>query len=70
MSFFKKPRSRSRRSASTTLDSQAAQITEKQPINLLEGPLPWKIFNSLLKSTWSFEKERYFRTPFFRKEKR
>ena len=30
----------------------------------------WKIFISLLKSTCGFEKERYFRTPIFRKEKR
>jgi hypothetical protein len=56
--------------AYTTLDSRKAQTIEKQSLNLLEGSLPWKIFISLLKSTCSFEKERYFRTPFFRKEKR
>jgi hypothetical protein len=68
--LIKKPRSRARCSAPATLDSRKVQVTEKQPLNLFEGPLLWKIFNSLLKSTCSFEKERYFRTPFFRKEKR
>jgi hypothetical protein len=68
--LINKPRSRTRHITSTTLDSRKAQTAEKQPLNLFEGPLPWKIFISLLKSTCSFEKERYFRTPFFRKEKR
>jgi hypothetical protein len=70
MSLFKKPRSRTHCSAAKALVSRKAQTTEKQLFNLSEGPLPWKIFISLLKSTCSFEKERYFRTPFFRKEKR
>jgi hypothetical protein len=70
MSLFKKPRPGARFSASKALDSRKAQTIEKQSLNLLEGSLPWKIFISLLKSTCSFEKERYFRTPFFRKEKR
>jgi hypothetical protein len=68
--LFNKPRSRTRCSASKTIESRKAQATEKQHLKLFTARLPWKIFISLLKSTCSFEKERYFRTPFFRKEKR
>jgi hypothetical protein len=68
--LINKPRARKRFSASKALDYRKVQTIEKQSLNLLEGSLPWKIFISLLKSTCSFEKERYFRTPFFRKEKR
>jgi hypothetical protein len=43
---------------------------EKQMVNAFLSFSRGKIFTSLLKSTCRFEKERYFRTSFFRKEKR
>jgi hypothetical protein len=43
---------------------------EKQMVNPFPSFALWKIFTSLLKSACRFKKERYFRTPFFRKEKR
>jgi hypothetical protein len=43
---------------------------EKQTVNTSLSFSRGKIFTSLLKSACRFEKERYFRTPFFRKEKR
>jgi hypothetical protein len=47
-----------------------AHVAEKQSVGRWLALAPWKIFTSLLKSTCSFKKQRYFRTPFFRKEKR